>query len=264
MAAELQADHTTGRTVYFLLRNSVGAIWNGAAFEAYATGNYANYDIAATEQGTASGLYVANMPAVSAGLYNLVAKERAGGSPAESDVTIGEGEIEWTSTLVGLSALLVNGLLPSNVGAVLTEVATATWLVEMSQHNTPATYYADSKLNASSLTDVSLLFDIYWADIHFTRDQTNTKDEYEVTWYKNGVRQTTGLVTSPTIQVVKRADGTDLIASTAMTEIGTTGSFKKDESTNRLTAGEAALVIVAGTISGGSRSFTKMVGRDST
>ncbi len=100
MASELQTDYLTAKTVYFLLRNSVGQIWNGAAFEAYVTANYANYDIAGTEQGTASGYYVGNMPAVAAGIYYLVAKEQTGGSPAETDISIGAGEINWTGTVV--------------------------------------------------------------------------------------------------------------------------------------------------------------------
>jgi hypothetical protein len=81
---------------------------------------------------------------------------------------------------------------------------------------------------------------------------------------KNGVRQTSG-ITVPTIQVVKRATGTDLIASTTPTQIGTTGSYKHDATgAARLTAGEAVLVVVTATIDGSTRSFSKLIGRDST
>lgn len=102
MANEIQADHTTGKTVYAQIRNTVGQIYNtaGASFEAYSTANIADYDIAMTEQGTASGLYAGSMPSVSTGFYNVVAKERAGGAPAESDVTIGEGTIIWSGSAV--------------------------------------------------------------------------------------------------------------------------------------------------------------------
>ena len=100
MASELQTDYTTGKTIYFLLRNSVGAIWNGVSFVAYATVNLADYDILATEQGTASGYYAANMPVAAAGVYYAVAKERAGGAPAEADLTVGTGVIQWDGTAV--------------------------------------------------------------------------------------------------------------------------------------------------------------------
>ncbi len=105
--------------------------------------------------------------------------------------------------------------------------------------------------------------DTYHADIQLTVDQANTKDEYTVTWFKNGVRQTSG-ITSPTIQVVKRANGADLIASTSMTQIGSTGSYKYDEATNRITAGEANIVVVRGDIDSATRSFSRLVSRDST
>lgn len=100
MAAEIQADYLSGKVVYFLLRNATGSVWNGSAFVAYATVDYTNYDIAATEQGTASGYYTADMPSVVAGVYYVVAKERIGGSPAESDITVGTGTIQWSGSAV--------------------------------------------------------------------------------------------------------------------------------------------------------------------
>lgn len=103
--------------------------------------------------------------------------------------------------------------------------------------------------------------DVYHADIQVLRDSKNTQDEYTVTWFKDGVRVTVG-ITSPTIQVVKRVDGTDLVASVAMTQIGTTGSYKYDEATNRLTVGEAAVAIVTATIDSATREFSSIVGRD--
>lgn len=103
-------------------------------------------------------------------------------------------------------------------------------------------------------------YDLYHATIDFVKDSTN--DEYTIRWFKNGVRQTSG-ITSPTIQVVKRSDGTDLVASTAMTQVGSTGAYKYDEGTNRTTAGESYEVVVAATIDGSSRTFSRLVGRDS-
>ena len=108
----------------------------------------------------------------------------------------------------------------------------------------------------------SMVSDLYTAQIDFNRDQTNSKDEYAVIWFKNGIRITSG-ITSPTIQVVKRVDGTDLVASASMTAVGTVG-FKYDEATNRLTLGESAFVVCGATIGGSARTFAKLVGRDST
>lgn len=100
MANELAADYLSGKTVYYLIRTATATIWNGVAFEAYQTANYANYDISSTEQGTASGYYVGNFPSIDAGIYYVTAKEQIGGSPAETDITVGTGAIQWNGTTV--------------------------------------------------------------------------------------------------------------------------------------------------------------------
>ncbi len=105
--------------------------------------------------------------------------------------------------------------------------------------------------------------DVYHADIDLAIDETNTQDEYTVSWFNNGARVTSG-ITVPKIQVVKRVDGTDLIAVDTMTEIGSIGSYKYDESTNRITAGEAVVVLVTATIGGSSREFARVWSRDSS
>lgn len=123
---------------------------------------------------------------------------------------------------------------------------------------------ADSIKVDTGTTIPALIPNLYAAQIEYTVDGANTRDEYTATWFKNGVRQTSG-ITSPTIQVAKRADGTDLIASTAMSAIGSTGSLKYDTTTEgaRLTAGESAIVIVTATIDGNSRTWSRLVSRDS-
>lgn len=105
---------------------------------------------------------------------------------------------------------------------------------------------------------------VYHADIKLNIDDANSRDEYTITWFKNGVRITSG-ITVPTIKVVKRSDGTDLIASTTPTQIASTGSYKHDATTTaRMTAGEDALAIVGATIDGEARTFATLVGRDSS
>lgn len=94
MANEIQfafgiADRTN---LYALVRNSAGQIWNGSAFVTYATASFASYPIALTEQGTASGFYVGDF--ATAGEYMVEIRQRAGGSPAESDLPpVGVGQI---------------------------------------------------------------------------------------------------------------------------------------------------------------------------
>jgi hypothetical protein len=130
MAGELKTTFTTGSTVYYHLRNATGSIYNGSTFETYNTANYGNYDIPATEQGTASGFFVGTMPVISAGIYVVTAKQQVGASPAESDPVIGSGEIQWNGTAEAYSAggtiLAATGLdniSPADPGSVATTVA---------------------------------------------------------------------------------------------------------------------------------------------
>lgn len=94
MANELVLNYPTGATLYALVFNAVGQIYNGSTFETPAAANWANYDIAATEIAT-TGIYRATMPGVAAGAYGFTFRLQAGGSPAVGDITVGTGKIEW-------------------------------------------------------------------------------------------------------------------------------------------------------------------------
>ena len=104
--------------------------------------------------------------------------------------------------------------------------------------------------------------DVYPADIGFTIDDTNSRDEYTVVWFRNGAAVTSG-ITVPTIQAIKRADGTNLIPSSVMTQIGSSGAYKYDAvTTERATPGEAVVVVVSATINAATRTWRKVVTRD--
>ena len=98
MAAELRGVSASG-TLYAHLMNAAGQRWDGSAFEAYDASSYADYDIAMTEQGN-SGVYVADFPAaiLTGGTYEYFVYRQAGGSPAEGDVVVNTGRIDWTGT----------------------------------------------------------------------------------------------------------------------------------------------------------------------
>ena len=105
---------------------------------------------------------------------------------------------------------------------------------------------------------VEIYENIYDADIDFRRD--GTTDEYTVCWFRDGRPVTSG-ITVPTIQVVKRADGLDLVASTTMTQIGSTGAYKYDSAT-QMDDGESSIVVVTATIDGATRTHRLVRGRD--
>lgn len=123
MASEIQLPWATGKTVYFLIRNSIGQVYNGSTFATYATANYSSYPVTATEQGTASGYYAADMPTISAGIYSIEAKERAGGSPAETDQNIGGGDLLWDGSAAANLTAIADAILKRNFASVTGESA---------------------------------------------------------------------------------------------------------------------------------------------
>lgn len=104
---------------------------------------------------------------------------------------------------------------------------------------------------------------IYEARLTFSDDNANTTDRYEAIWYKNGIPLTSG-ITSPTIQVIKASDGSDLVGSTAMTQIGSTGQYKYTEGTNRVSDGATYTVVLQATIDSATRESRISVARDSS
>jgi len=116
MANELQAFLPTGKTLYAVLLNAIGQVWDGTQFEAIAAGTWTDNDIPLTE--VTAGLYLANMPTVVAGGYSYIVYEQAGASPAVTDALVGMGSIDWNGIAVlPLSALALEATLTAIKGA---------------------------------------------------------------------------------------------------------------------------------------------------
>ncbi len=101
MAGEIQIQYQHGKTLYALIRNRIGQIWNTGtlAFEAYSSLNYALYPVSLTEQGS-SGFYTGTFPAtIPPGVYGIVVFNQVGGSPSETaDSQVGNGDEQWNGT----------------------------------------------------------------------------------------------------------------------------------------------------------------------
>lgn len=103
MAKEIQLAHNaSGKALYALVRDAVGNVWKTttSAFVAYASADLGDYDIALTEQGTASRYYAGDLPALAAGVYALAVYERAGVSPAEGDPLAATGDLHWDGSAI--------------------------------------------------------------------------------------------------------------------------------------------------------------------
>lgn len=164
--------------------------------------------------------------------------------------------------LARLDADVSSRLAPTTAGRTLDVSAGGEAGVDWANIGTPGSTVNLSATTVKTITDGVTLAtseNVYTANINLNLDATN--DEYSVSWYKNGILQTSG-ITSPAIQVIKRSDGTDLIASVSMSQIGSTGSYKYTETVSRITDGETFLVKCTATIDGSTRTFGKYVSRD--
>ena len=88
MANEIQATYDSGSTLYALVFNAAGQIWQLTTntFVAYVAANIDDYDIVMPEIATASGQYRGTFDAdIAAGVYSVVLFEQAGGSPVVAD-----------------------------------------------------------------------------------------------------------------------------------------------------------------------------------
>ena len=104
--------------------------------------------------------------------------------------------------------------------------------------------------------------DVYHADVDLTYDDADGVDKYTITWFKNAVPVKTG-VTLPTLEVFRQEDGSVLIATSALINIGD-GNFKYNELANRMASGDGGVAYVEATIDGAVRDFKDNVGRDNT
>ena len=102
MANEVFHNYATGNTLYFCAFQLDGDVFltGGASDETWGTGgNDADfYDETMTEDGV-GGHYVGSFSSsIAAGVYRVTVFLRAGGSPADSDFAIAQGEIHWDGT----------------------------------------------------------------------------------------------------------------------------------------------------------------------
>ena len=99
MANEIQATYDSGESLYVLIFDAAGQVWDavGANWENYAAAQQDNYDILLSEIATSSGQYRGTFSsAISAGVYSVVLFLQAGGSPAGTDERIGDtGIMHW-------------------------------------------------------------------------------------------------------------------------------------------------------------------------
>ena len=101
MANEIQVSYASGSTLYAVIRNRAGEVWQvaGQAFEQWGSVGHgaADYALALTDK--SGSRYVGDFDqGISAGSYFVQWFVQAGASPADTDTLAGGGEIIWTGT----------------------------------------------------------------------------------------------------------------------------------------------------------------------
>lgn len=110
MADKIIAHHSaTGASLYALVRNSAGDVWDGAAFVPYLTADRLGYVLPLAEQGTASQCYVTDFPPAPGGLCNVAVYVRDGAEPAEGDTLARSYGVEWDDTAFSVIKEAVSG-----------------------------------------------------------------------------------------------------------------------------------------------------------
>jgi hypothetical protein len=231
--ASLAADIATANTNITGLDTKLGAPANASV----------SADIAAVKTETASIL---------ADTSTLPASPAATGDIPSASTVASQVRTELTTELGRIDAAVSSRLASASYTAAPTAAAVADAVCDeaVADHTTAGSVGAS-------------LASIYAAQIDFADDDDNSQDEYTVQWFKNGAPVTSG-ITVPTIQVIKRTDGTDLVAQASMTQIGSSGAYKYDVTSagSRVSAGEAVVVQVTATIDGATRTWRRVVSRD--
>lgn len=98
MANEIHIDYASGNTVYAVIRNTVGQVWNPSAeiFEEWGTDghNADDYDLALTDKG--GSRYVGSFNVnISVGRYTIQAFLQTGAAPEDGDTLVGVRTIIW-------------------------------------------------------------------------------------------------------------------------------------------------------------------------
>ena len=187
----------------------------------------------------------------------------------DGGASFGASDNTAATTLYGIS--LVLSATETNRAAVGVRVTSANcdpavaWFYFEDSYTAAKAAFLDAAVTGVPAAVILALPDTYQAKVWLQDDDlaTTPADRYVVCWYKNGEPVVAG-ITTPLIQVIKGSDGTDLVASQAMAQIGTTGLYGYSETTaaKRIVDGATYIAKATATIGGSARTWYQPVGRD--
>jgi hypothetical protein len=101
MANEIHVDYSSGNTLYAVIRNQAGLVWDvtGQAFESWGAGGHTadDYDIALVDASGSRyvGGFDGNIPS---GSYSIQVFRQLGTNPADTDPLVSSRQILWTGS----------------------------------------------------------------------------------------------------------------------------------------------------------------------
>lgn len=123
MANEIQADYSSGESLYAVIRNRVGQVWCPAeeGFEDWGADGHtaADYDIALTDK--SGGRYIGDFDTnVPPGTYSMQVFCQAGATPADSDTLVAGRDILWAGHAeLTVTKILVNKAIQYKVNGAI-------------------------------------------------------------------------------------------------------------------------------------------------
>ncbi len=117
-------------------------------------------------------------------------------------------------------------------------------------------------VNASAVGGSTAVTMVNVYSIELENTETATDGLFTLTWHKNDNPISPSDSPAPTIRLIKWADGTDLLAATAMTQIGSTGIWKYTRTGALLVPGVPVIAEIIATVDSVVRTRRKLLGID--
>jgi len=109
-------------TIYIVIRDTTGKVWNGSAFETWSDGSIGNYDVPCTYMG--GNLYSVDFPAaIARGYYTIQIVIQSGVAPSTSDLPLDGALGYWNPDAGNLLPVRVDTLVEYSDGERFTTKA---------------------------------------------------------------------------------------------------------------------------------------------
>ena len=215
MANEISANHPSGATVYFIVRNASGQVWyvSGQTFEDWGGGagrDMDDYDIAMTDK--TGSKYLGDMDTnIAAGEYDIQIFIKSGANPADGDPCLGSNRRFWSgSRLWSDPAVLLE--------TTISSVQTPDTVFDLTEGSTEDDIYNNGQISIEDATGSAL-------DVHLSKvsDYAGTNKRITidrecaftlaggdiVRIYRQGYSPTVAAGSAPTVDEIWEGDITD-------------------------------------------------------